>query len=165
MPLDRCRTVQAIALDPELHFRVFLQPGDVQWVHNTTMMHTRDGFTDGEVIIIEMQRYQITLNNVHMLLRATAWCSEVMVVNGHGFSPRTQVHFLTSESSFCYAAEARREAAPAAVVGGHQRQRAGRAAGRGRAALLRRAPHRPCRCVLLQSREVKPHMFRSNPTT
>jgi alpha-ketoglutarate-dependent taurine dioxygenase len=44
-----CRTVQAIALDPELHFRMVLEPGDIQWVHNTSMLHTRDGFTDGEV--------------------------------------------------------------------------------------------------------------------
>ena len=43
------RTVQAIALDAELHFRMVLEPGDIQWVHNTSMMHTRDGFTDGEV--------------------------------------------------------------------------------------------------------------------
>lgn len=29
--------------------RTILEPGDIQWVHNTTMMHTRDGFTDGKV--------------------------------------------------------------------------------------------------------------------
>lgn len=39
--MSACRTVQAIALDPDLHFRMVLQPGDIQWVHNTTMMHTR----------------------------------------------------------------------------------------------------------------------------
>lgn len=43
------RTVQALAQEPELHLRTILEPGDIQWVHNTTMMHTRDGFTDGEV--------------------------------------------------------------------------------------------------------------------
>lgn len=48
LQLEALRTVQAIALDPDLHFRMVLQPGDIQWVHNTTMMHTRDGFTDGE---------------------------------------------------------------------------------------------------------------------
>lgn len=41
--------MQALALDPEFSLSMVLQPGDIQWVHNPTMLHTRDGFVDGEV--------------------------------------------------------------------------------------------------------------------
>ena len=58
-----CRTVQAIALDPELHFRMVLEPGDIQWVHNTSMLHTRDGFTDGEVGCAIAQLHVLTRTN------------------------------------------------------------------------------------------------------
>ena len=37
----------ALANDPALHFMMSLQPGDVQLVHNHTLLHDRTAFTDG----------------------------------------------------------------------------------------------------------------------
>jgi hypothetical protein len=36
----------ALANDPALHLRMRLQPGDMQFVHNHTLLHDRTGFTD-----------------------------------------------------------------------------------------------------------------------
>jgi hypothetical protein len=39
--------LDALANDPALHFLMTLQPGDVQLVHNHTLLHDRTAFTDG----------------------------------------------------------------------------------------------------------------------
>ena len=49
LQLEALRTVQALALDPELSIHFLLQPGDIQLLHNTTVLHGREGFLDGEV--------------------------------------------------------------------------------------------------------------------
>lgn len=49
LQLEALRTVQALAIDPQLSMQFLLQPGDVQLLHNTTVMHGRNGFTDGQV--------------------------------------------------------------------------------------------------------------------
>ena len=36
----------ALADDPAVHLQMALQPGDMQWVHNHTMLHDRTGFED-----------------------------------------------------------------------------------------------------------------------
>jgi len=46
-------------------------------VHNTTMMHTRDGFTDGKVCtpnMFDQVMYQLSMNeNDVMIASATLW--------------------------------------------------------------------------------------------
>ena len=49
LQLEALRTVQALAIDPELSIHFLLQPGDIQLLHNTTVLHGREGFTDGKV--------------------------------------------------------------------------------------------------------------------
>ena len=38
--------LDALADDPALHFLMRLEPGDIQWVHNHTLLHDRTAFTD-----------------------------------------------------------------------------------------------------------------------
>jgi hypothetical protein len=47
--LEALRTVQAMAIDPELSIHFLLQPGDIELLYNTTVLHGREGFVDGEV--------------------------------------------------------------------------------------------------------------------
>lgn len=49
LQLEALRTVQALAIDPHLSIHFLLQPGDIQLLHNTTVLHGREGFTDGTV--------------------------------------------------------------------------------------------------------------------
>ena len=35
-----------LANDPEMHFLMKLEPGDIQWVHNHTLFHDRMAFQD-----------------------------------------------------------------------------------------------------------------------
>ena len=44
-----CRTVAAIANDPEFHLSLKLQPGDIEIIHNPSTFHSRTKVVDGEV--------------------------------------------------------------------------------------------------------------------
>ena len=44
-----CRTFARIAEDPEFHFTKLLEPGDIEIIHNPTILHGRDEVEDGEV--------------------------------------------------------------------------------------------------------------------
>ena len=48
LQVEALRTVQALAIDPKLSIHFLLQPGDIQLLHNTTVLHGREGFQDGE---------------------------------------------------------------------------------------------------------------------
>ena len=49
LQLEALRTVQALAIDPKLSIHFLMQPGDIQLLHNTTVLHGREAFQDGEV--------------------------------------------------------------------------------------------------------------------
>ena len=42
-------SVLALAENPAFHFSHTLQPGDIEWVHNPSILHSREPYTDGEV--------------------------------------------------------------------------------------------------------------------
>jgi hypothetical protein len=44
-----CRTVAAIANDPDFHLSLKLQPGDLEIIHNPSTLHSRTKIVDGEV--------------------------------------------------------------------------------------------------------------------
>jgi hypothetical protein len=44
-----CRTVAAIANDPDFHLSLKLQPGDIEIIHNPSTFHSRTKVVDGEV--------------------------------------------------------------------------------------------------------------------
>ena len=44
-----CRTFAGLAEDPTFHFRQVLNPGDIEIVHNPTILHSRGNVDDGEV--------------------------------------------------------------------------------------------------------------------
>jgi hypothetical protein len=44
-----CRTVAAIANDPDFHLNLKLQPGDIEIIHNPSTFHSRTKVGDGEV--------------------------------------------------------------------------------------------------------------------
>lgn len=43
------RMFDALAFDESVHMQMCLQAGDIQLLNNTTTMHNRDPFKDGEV--------------------------------------------------------------------------------------------------------------------
>lgn len=47
--LSCCRTVAAIANDPDFHLNLKLQPGDIEIIHNPSTFHSRTKVVDGEV--------------------------------------------------------------------------------------------------------------------
>ena len=44
-----CRTFARLAEDPAFHFSIKLQPGDIELLHNPTVLHSRSDVVDGEV--------------------------------------------------------------------------------------------------------------------
>jgi alpha-ketoglutarate-dependent taurine dioxygenase len=44
-----CRTVAAIANDPDFHLNLKLQPGDIEIIHNPSTFHSRTKVVDAEV--------------------------------------------------------------------------------------------------------------------
>ena len=44
-----CRTFARLAEDPAFHFSKVLQPGDIEILHNPTVLHSRGEIEDGEV--------------------------------------------------------------------------------------------------------------------
>jgi hypothetical protein len=47
--LHCCRTVAAIANDPDFHLDLQLQPGDIEIIHNPSTFHSRTKVIDGKV--------------------------------------------------------------------------------------------------------------------
>lgn len=45
------RTYAAIAEDPEFFLQKKLQPGDIEWIHNPTIHHSRTEVHQGKVCI------------------------------------------------------------------------------------------------------------------
>lgn len=73
--LEALRVVQALAIDPELSIHFQLQPGDIQLLHNTTVLHGREGFHDGEV------RRAILYYSQEMCLPLQGWTSKSTNLN------------------------------------------------------------------------------------
>lgn len=44
-----CRTFAKLAEDPAFHFSKLLEPGDIEILHNPTVLHARAEVEDGEV--------------------------------------------------------------------------------------------------------------------